>query len=245
MTMADHVRAEGRGMFFTVCAAALLAFVLVGFSRTLYLRPWFPSEPLPAYLYVHGIVLTAWFVFFLAQPVLVARGDFRTHRRMGMIGGGLAILVLALALAAVFGIVDRFRSLGIDVEAERGQISFIVWGNLGALLAFSVFIARGVLKRNTAAAHKRLMLLGSISLMAPAFIRISSIPPFDRLGGIVFTLGALLATAATLLVYDLVTLRRVHRETLWGIPFFFVLLLGSAFLMPGTSVDAWLLSKLW
>ena len=242
--MTDSLQPSKRGVFFPAFAAALLLFVLLGFSRTLYLKPWFPSEPLPAYLYVHGVVLTAWFVFFLLQTLLVSRGNLFTHRRMGIVGVGLAGAVLAVALMAVFGIVDRFRSIGIDVQAEQGQISFIVWGDLGALVAFAVFIIRGVLKRNVAASHKRLMLLGSISLMAPAFIRMSSIPPFDQLGGVIFTLGALLATAGALLIYDFVAFRRIHRETLWGVPFFFILLLGSAFLMPGTAIDTWLLSKL-
>jgi hypothetical protein len=233
-----------RGIFFPAFAAVLLLFVLLGFSRTLYLKPWFPSDPLPAYLYVHGFVLTAWYAFFLSQTLLVARGKLLTHRRMGIIGVGLASAVLAVALMAVFGIVGRFKSLGIDVQAEQGQISFIVWSDLGALAAFATFITRGALKRNVSASHKRLMLLGSISLMAPAFIRVSSIPPFDQLGGVVFTLGALLATAGALLIYDLVTLRRIHQETLWGVPLFFIVLLGAAFLMPGTAIDTWLLSNL-
>lgn len=234
-----------RGLFFPVSAALLLIAVLLGFARSFYLKPWFPSEPLPTYLVVHGVVLTLWFGFFLSQTVLVARGKVGTHRRAGVFGAGLAVAVLVVALIAVLSIVDRFRSLGIDVEAGRGQISFIVWGNLAALTAFATFIVRGVIKRNTSEAHKRLMLLGSMSIMSPAFIRMSAIPPFDSLPGVIFTLGALLATFAALGVYDMVSLRRIHRETLWGVPFFFVLLLGAAFLLPGSSVDAWLLSMIW
>lgn len=242
--MTESLRSERRGLFFQVFATVLLVFVFLGFSRTLYLRPWFSSEPMPAYLYVHGFVLTAWFLFFLAQSLLIARHRLMTHRRAGAIGVVLAVLVLVVSLITVFGIVGRLRSLGMDVEAERAQISFIVWGDIGALIAFSVFIARAVIKRNIAASHKRLMLLGSISLMAPAFIRVSAIPPFDQLGGVAFTLGALLAAAGMLIIYDFLTLKRVHWETLWGVPFFFVMLLGMAFLVPGTEFDAWLLSKL-
>lgn len=245
MDMDERPHPARRGVFFPIYATVLLAFVLLGFSRTLYLRPWFTDEPLPALLFVHGIVLTAWFAFFLSQTLLVARGRLVTHRRMGMLGGALATLVLVTALLVVLGIVGRWRSLGVDVEAERGQISLIVWGDLGALLAFAVFTTRGVLERNVAAAHKRLMLLGSLSLMAPAFIRVSAIPPFDQFGGVLFTLVALLLLAGALLAHDVWTLRRVHRETLWGLPLFFVLLLGGSFAMPGTAVDAWLMSRLW
>lgn len=233
-----------RGVFYPAFAAVLLLVVLLGFARTLYLRPWFPAESLPAYLLVHGILLTAWFVFFLSQTLLVARGRLWTHRRAGVFGAVLALLVLGSALAAVFGIVERFRSLGIDVQAERGQIAFIIWGDLGALAAFALFVARGIARRNAAASHKRLMLLASISLMAPAFIRLSALPPFDALGGVLFTLAALLATTGTLVVHDLASLRRIHPETLWGVPCFLGLLLGGAFLLPGTGVDDCLMSAL-
>lgn len=243
--MSDTMAIAGRrGLFFPAFAAVLLLLVLLGFSRTLYLKPWIPSEPLPAYLHVHGLVLTAWFVFFLGQTLLVAKGSVQLHRRMGRVGAGLAALVLATTLTVVLGVVSRFESLGVDVQAARRQISLIIWGDLGVLVAFAAFITRGVLKRNVAAAHKRLMLLGSISLMAPAFIRVAAMPPFDRFGGVPFTLAALLLTTGALLAYDLVTLRRLHAETLWGVPAYFVLLLGGAFLMPGTAVDGWLLSKL-
>lgn len=234
-----------RSLFFPWFAAALLLAVLLGFSRSFFLKPWFPSEPLPAYLIVHGVVLTLWFAFFLMQTLLVARGSIRNHRRAGMFGTLLAALVVVMALVAVFEIVNRFRSQGVDVEAGRGQIAFIVWGNLAAIAAFATFIARGIIKRNRADSHKRLMLLGSLSIMSPAFIRISAMPPFDRFPGVLFTLGALLLTLAALVIHDLVTLRRVHRETLWGVPYFLVLLLGAAFLMPGTAVDNWLLALMW
>ena len=57
--MAALAPTASRGLFFPAYATILLLFVLIGFSRTLYLRAWFPSDPLSASMYVHGIVLTA------------------------------------------------------------------------------------------------------------------------------------------------------------------------------------------
>ena len=243
--MASPLKAQKRSIFFPAYALVLLALVLLGFSRTFYLRAWFPSEPLPAYLVIHGIVLTSWFLFFLAQSLLVRTGNLAVHRRVGPIGVVIAALVVIVALVAVFSIVHRFRSLGMDVEAGRGQISFIIWGNLGALLAYIVFLTRGILKRKISDSHKRLMLMASISIMSPALIRISSIPPLDKLGGVVFTLGGLLALTGVLVAYDLLTLRKIQRETFWAVPFFLIALLGSAFFIPGTALDSWLLSRIW
>ena len=225
MAMVDLLKPARRGLFFPVYASVLLLSVFIGFSRTLYLRPWFTDEPLSTHLLVHGMVLTAWFALFLTQTLLVARGKLAKHRTLGRIGAVLAVLVLVVSLVVIFGIVDNWRGNGVDVDAQRGLISLIVWGDLGSLLAFAVFVSRGVMKRNVADAHKRLMLLGSLSLMAPAFIRISEMPPFNQFGGVLFTLVALLVAAGAVLVHDLWKLRRVHRETLWGVPFFFVLIL--------------------
>ncbi|SIR15378.1 hypothetical protein [Solilutibacter tolerans] len=243
--MASPQQVNKRSIFFPAYALVLLALVFLGFSRTFYLKAWFPSEPLPSYLIIHGVVLTAWFVFFLVQTLLVRADKLATHRRVGTVGAVIAALVVVVALTTVFSIVDRFRSLGMDVEAGRGQISFIVWGNLGALLAYVTFVIRGILKRKMPDSHKRLMLLASISIMSPALIRISAIPPLDKFGGIVFTLAGLLTLTGALMIYDFINLRKLQLETAWSVPFFLVALLGSAFFIPGTGIDHWLLSKIW
>lgn len=71
----SHASATARSrcvLFFPAYAVLLLAAVIVGFSPTLYLRPWFTDDPLTASLAVHGIVLTAWFLLFFVQTVDVA-----------------------------------------------------------------------------------------------------------------------------------------------------------------------------
>ena len=49
-------------------------------------REFFPVEPIPGYLYVHGAVLTSWFVWLVLQTSLVRGGNTALHRRMGVIG---------------------------------------------------------------------------------------------------------------------------------------------------------------
>lgn len=67
---------------------------------------------------------------------------------MGVCDAALTVGLFVVALTAVFGIVDRFRSRGIAVEAARGQIACIVRSDLAALVAFTLFIARRILRRN-------------------------------------------------------------------------------------------------
>src|ERR1043166_3218788 len=64
-----------RSKFFLLANALLLAIVLVGFSRTLYLRAFFDVAPIPVSLYIHGAALTLWFLFALIQPWLIGAKD--------------------------------------------------------------------------------------------------------------------------------------------------------------------------
>jgi hypothetical protein len=62
--------------FFFFAQVALLIAVLVGFSPTFYLRPLFKVHPLPAVLYLHGAVLTVWFMLTALQGWLVQTQRF-------------------------------------------------------------------------------------------------------------------------------------------------------------------------
>ena len=57
-------RKRARAGFYFWTSLLLLASVLIGFTPTLYLRPLFTqAEPsLPLDLYLHGAVLTAWYI---------------------------------------------------------------------------------------------------------------------------------------------------------------------------------------
>ncbi len=233
-----------RAVFFPTMAVLLLAAVLAGFWNTFYFRPG-DSGPLALHLHIHGLVLTAWFVLFAAQGLLVASGRVALHRRLGAAGALIALAVVATSLVTLVQLVPGWREAGIDVEARRPLIGLIIWGDLGALAAYVVFLGRGLLLRQRSDVHRRMMLLASLAIISPALIRLSGLPVFAGIDGVLVTMGGLLALALMLVLYDLVTLRRIHRETLWGVPFFLVVHLAPAFVMPGTAVDAWLMGLLW
>ena len=64
---------------------ALLATVFVGFARSFFLRPLFPSWPAPAepVFYLHGVAFTAWFVLLAVQSWLIGARQLQVHRRLG------------------------------------------------------------------------------------------------------------------------------------------------------------------
>jgi hypothetical protein len=207
----------------------LLALVLIGFAPTLYLRSFFPIPPVPPYLYVHGAILTAWFVWLAAQTSLVRSGRISTHRKMGVVGGVIALGVAFAGPMATMGVVRRARAAGArwdtDMSLVLGPamkgvkamdfISSVVWGNLISIVTFALLVSAALPLRKNAQAHKRLMLFASIAIIGPALARISRLP---HMGGENGPSGAIVLCALVLamVAHDLYTRRRVHPSTMAG-----------------------------
>ena len=83
-------------LFYTGMAAAFVITVFAGFSRTFYLRPVFHPEPLLPLLYVHGFIFTLWIALMLTQTTLIATRRTRAHMQLGIAGGLLALLMVAI-----------------------------------------------------------------------------------------------------------------------------------------------------
>src|ERR1700686_4322336 len=83
--------------FFPVVASLLLAGLLVGFAKTFFLRSQFNVPPIPPYLYVHGFVLTTWFVLVLAQTCLGAAHRTDLHRRIGIVAVVVGVLIIPIS----------------------------------------------------------------------------------------------------------------------------------------------------
>lgn len=130
---AAHVR--HRSTFFPAMAVVLLATVLAGFWNTFFFRPD-SSGALALHLQIHGVAVTAWFVLFAVQSLLVASGHATLHRHLGVIGAIVAAGVLVTSLITLVELMPSWRANGVDVDAQRPLLGLIIWGDLGALAAY-------------------------------------------------------------------------------------------------------------
>ena len=216
-------RVEHRSRYFQAMSFVLLACVLFGFARTLFLRPLFHVPPMAAsYLYLHGTLLTSWFVLLVAQTSLVAAHRPDLHRRLGIAGAILAIAVFGIALITVLGLPGHFKAgrLSSEGSLDFAAISGSVWTDFAALALFATFVAIALNLRHRSDIHRRLMLLASVAIVVPAVARLPTIGTVRIL--------IILALPLSLVVHDLRGLRRVHRTTVWGVTSYFVAYLGSA-----------------
>jgi len=200
------IRRRRERWFYIAMSIALVITVFAGFSRTYYLRPYFTAEPLIPLLQLHGLVFTSWLVLFAIQTTLVAAHRTDIHRRLGILGGVVASHMVGMCTATA---VIRAK-LGVSPVPGVPLLSFLVIP-LGDMFVFSILVGAGFYYRRRADVHKRLMLLATVSILAAAIARL----PFafiQQVGPLAF-FGLTDAFVLFCVLYDLVTLRRIHRAS--------------------------------
>lgn len=239
-------RTRGRSKYFLGVALVLLAFVLTGFGPTFFLRPFFDVPPIPWFLFAHGFVLASWFLLLVAQTALVAARRTDLHRRLGILGGFVAVALVGMSLAAVLGFPAHVKAniLSSNVAFDATVVRTIVWTDLASLLIFATFVASALYWRRHSDVHKRLMLLASIAILGPAVARIlpllTSGPGY--LSAAVLS-STLIGLPLTLVLYDLFATRRVHRATIVGVTTYLVATFG-ALAIANSGVGAALVAAL-
>jgi hypothetical protein len=156
-----------RPAFYRHFAIALSLFVIIGFSRTYYLRFLSELPPLETLVHLHGLVFSAWLLVFIAQTRLVAAQRVDLHMKLGIAAVALAAAVLAIGFAttAVKANIPRVHPSGLT----PAQFTIVGITSLGL---FAAFLALGVSFRRRAAYHKRFMVLSMIAVISPAASRI-------------------------------------------------------------------------
>ncbi len=205
--------------FYVGFSLLTMAAVLLGFARSFFLRPLFsewaavhsPQEP---FFYFHGVLFLMWLLLLIAQTSLVAFRRIDVHRRLGVSGAVLAGVMVVFGIIAAL-IAARRPTGFVDVPVPPLQFLTVP---LGDIAMFGIFVALGIAQRRKAQNHKRFILLGSILMMDAAVARwpfaIMLAPaPVPWIGMTDLFVDMFLLP---LIVWDLISLRRIHPVTLWG-----------------------------
>lgn len=213
---------------YLLAAILIPLIVLAGFARTYYLKGFFATPPLPSFIvHLHGIVMTAWVVLFIVQVALVARRRTKIHQRLGVLGAGLAALVV------VVGVLTALYAAARGVTTGPPALQFLIIP-LGDMLVFAILIGAALYFRKRLDIHKRLMLLAAVTLMAPAIARI----PLDFIinGGPLAFFGLTDLFLLAFVAFDTFRHRRLHPAFLWG-SLLIIVLQPLRIVLAGT--DAW------
>jgi hypothetical protein len=194
-------------LFFSVMSLIILVSVFIGFARSYYLAGVFLA-PLPArIIHFHGAAFSCWILLFLTQTALVSAHRVDIHRRLGLFGFGLACLMIVLGvLAATNALARNLSPFGVDPK-----VFYVI--PMSDIFIFVVLIFFAFRERFNPSAHKRLILIATMSLMSAAFVRWPVHVPWWNLFVSELCVYALLLL---LIAYDLFAIHAVHRATLWA-----------------------------
>ena len=125
-----------------------------------------------------------------------------------------------------------YGDVAFEIDSPEDGENIVVWGNFFTLLMFAAFVSLAVVFRKRPEAHKRLMLLASMSIVGPALARLPRWPIFA--GGFEAgrncAIAGVLTMFALLLTYDVVTRKKPHPASWIGMVLILASLAGAVFL---------------
>jgi hypothetical protein len=205
------------------------AVVAYGFGRQI--EPRLLEGPRrPVVLWVHSILFSLWMAFLIAQSALVRVRNVKMHRTLGWGAAGLA------AAMTVVGVITSVVMTRFDLQYLNAHPLFALGGmhsselarlrlagQLGSLWNIACFTALFWLAvdwRKKPEMHRRLMLLATCVLLAPAFSRF---PQPIVSGHFYYWVDAVILLGVA---RDLIVTRRVHTVYYCALP---ILIVGQQF----------------
>lgn len=205
-----NIRAAARSKFFLRMAFGFLAIALAGFSTTFFIPLARGTFSAPPVIHIHGVLLFGWLLLFILQASLIHRRSFLTHRKLGIIGAAMCAAIVVSGVLVGIHATRRDLAAGGD-DSVLGQFVNI----LIEMLLFGSLVAAAIALRRDGEAHKRLLLLATISALAPAWLRFRHLFPVVPDPFVTFSLLAdsLLLVA---IARDWFAMKRVHPVYIWA-----------------------------
>lgn len=229
--------------FYVGLSAACLAIAVVGFMPTYWLQLAPGTFKGPPLVHLHAWLFSAWPLYLLVQAWLASQGQVARHRAWGLLGVSLATAMVIVGVAAANGVLVTRLESGYGDPARAFHIV-----TMSMMALFAAFVAAALACVSRPEAHKRLMLLATITTLPPAIARLVFAvsvgigPGLRPTGGPPRTVESVLmsALAADLLilaaiVYDVRTRGRPHPVYVAG----GAILLAVQILRGPLSTTAW------
>ena len=159
---------------FLAAAVGFPLVVLAGYFKSYYFSALFSdARPIANTLvHAHGLVMSAWVLYFTAQVALIRTKNVKLHMSMGLAGIALALVVIVVGMATAY-----------DAQLVRGAApsgvnphSFFIFP-VSDMTLFVIFFAAAIYYRKRPAEHKTLMLLTAINFVPAALFRIPAVAP--------------------------------------------------------------------
>jgi len=159
---------------FLIAGVGFPLLVLIGYFKSYYGSFLFAEAPKIAntLVHVHGLVMSAWVLYFVAQVALIRSKNVKLHMTMGLGGVALAAVVIVVGMATAY---DAQLVRGAAPPGANPHAFFIL--PVSDMTIFAILFAGAVYYRKRPAEHKSLMLLTAINFLPAALFRIPAVPP--------------------------------------------------------------------
>jgi hypothetical protein len=154
------------GTFYVWMAGLFVLIAFSGFAETYWMQlpaGTFVGTPL---LHLHGLLFSAWTLFFFSQTWLAATGRMGHHRAWGVAGVSLATAMVFVGMAT--GIAGMNARIAAGDGAAARAFAVVP---LTAAPLFAVLVAWAVVTVKRPETHKRLMMLATISILQAPLAR--------------------------------------------------------------------------
>lgn len=207
-------------LFFLVMAIAIAVTVVVAFSG--FYAAGLSTFASPWWVHVHGVTFVGWIVLYLLQNMLVFKNDIATHRKLGRIGAVYA------AWMVLVGLVLTPLTLGAGRSPPFFTPSYFLaldWVNIAV---FGGLVFAGIRNRKRTDWHRRLMLCGTICVIAPAVGRLIVLSGSAMTAPV--NAAFLLLYLVVAMVFDRSNRGRVHPAYVWGVAALILFAVGTELL---------------
>ncbi len=216
--------------FFLLAAVMFPLLVLIGYFRTYYFSAFFDVPSVAnALVHAHGVVMTVWVLYFVAQVALIRTKNIKIHMTMGLAGIALAVLVVVVGMATAYDaqLVRNAAPPGLNPH------SFFILP-VGDMTMFVLLFAAAIYYRKRPAEHKTLMLMTAINFLPAALFRIPFIP-LEYLNLWAFGVAGLMAVSC--LVWHSVKYGKVNKVFLAAVALYIT---SATLRFPFSETRVWL-----
>jgi len=157
------------------------------------------NPPPSTVLHVHAVVFTIWMLLLTAQILLVLGDRVALHRKLGVFAVGWACLM------AVLGPWAAMEWQVLKLHTPRSNPWFLSL-NIVDIAGFLVLLAWGISLRKNPAAHRRMMILATVSLADPGFARLALLfgpSPHSAVAWFFFTFNGNILLITLMAAWDL------------------------------------------
>lgn len=187
-----------------------LIAIFIGFSKPFIIPVVRKTFEAPLSIYIHGALSLGWVLLFTIQSSLIHKKNYKLHARLGIGGIFLAIATSLSLLPVAKFIIARDLKLGLGEMAYSNSISLLTTG-----IMFLLLVGFAIYFRSQSQIHKRLLLLGTIVLLWPAWFRFRHFFPNVPRPEIWF--GLILSDSLIIIawIWDKISNKRIHPSLLY------------------------------